>query len=229
MTLKELSGGAAVALLLMAFSAPASAQADSEDTGPVVSVAATAGTLGAGPQIGLRFSDRVGVRADAAFLSASADFDSDDITYGGDLKLKSFGAMVDLYPFGGAFRLSAGARINQNRVDVRATPTGTVEVGDTTYTAAQVGTLTGGADVKKLAPALTLGWGGSKRKGFFFTAEGGVLFQGAARLREFRASGTLQNDANFKASLERERVSLQDDISKVKVYPIAQLGLGWRF
>ncbi len=222
-------GGVALGALLMAAAVPAAAQAGPDDTGPVISLAASAGTLGIGPQVGVRFSDTFGIRADAAFLNVSADFDSDDITYGGDLKLKSYGAMLDIHPFGGSFRLSAGARINRNRVNVRATPTGTVEVGDVTYTSAQVGTLTGGADVKKFAPALTIGWGGSKRKGFFFMSDFGVLFQGEARLREFRASGTLQNDAGFRASLERERLSLQDDISKVKVYPIATVGLGWRF
>jgi hypothetical protein len=211
-------------------STPVSAQeAPPAEDATVISAAVTAGTLGIGPEVGVRFSDHVGVRGSATFFGFGADFESDDITYRGDLKLKSFGAMLDVYPFAGAFRISAGARINRNRVDVAATPTGTVEVGDVTYTSAQVGTLTGGADVKKLSPALTLGWGGGRSKGFFLGAEAVVLFQGSARLREFRASGSLQNDPTFRASLERERVTLQDDIDKVKVYPIAQLMLGWRF
>lgn len=212
--------------VLVAAAVPAAAQDGGNTT---VSVAVTAGTLGIGPEVGVRLSNSFGVRGSATFLGIGADFDSDDITYSGDLKLKSYGAMLDVYPFGGSFRISGGARINRNRVDVTATPSGTVEFGDGTYTAAQVGTLSGRADVKKFAPALTIGWGGSNRKGFFLGTEAGVLFQGAARLREFAATGTAASNAAFRADLERERRSLQDDIDKVKVYPIAQLSLGWRF
>jgi len=220
----------AAALAAAFVAAPAFAQAtDADSDGSHVTAAVTGGTLGVGPEIGLRFSERFGVRASATFLGFGADFDSDDITYRGDLKLKSFGAMVDLYPFGGGFRVSGGARINKNRAAVRATPTGTVEVGDTVYTAAQVGTLSGRADVKDFAPALTLGYGGSNRSGFMFGIEAGALFQGKARLRPLTATGTLSGNAAFQASLERERISLQRDIDKVSVYPIVQLMLGWRF
>lgn len=209
------------------------APAATESGRGVISAAVTAGTLGIGPEVGFRFSDHVGVRGSATFLGISSDFDSDDITYRGKLKLKSFGAMVDVHPFGGAFRVSAGARINRNRVNVSATPnadsTGTVTVGDEEFTAAQVGTLTGRATVKKVSPALTLGWAGKNRPGFFFLAEGGVLFQGAARLRDFRASGSASSSAQFNAALERERRDLQDDVDKVKVYPILQFGIGYRF
>jgi hypothetical protein len=220
---------ALISIVCLVCSTSAFAQSDPDNDRTVISAAVSAGTLGVGPEVGVRFSDNVGIRANATFLSIDADFDSDDITYSGDLNLKSFGAMLDVYPFGGSFRISGGARVNRNRAAVRATPTGSVEVGDVTYTSAQIGTLAGRADVKEFAPALTIGFGGSKRKGFFVGTDIGVLFQGEARLRQFTATGTLANDANFRASLERERLNLQDDISKVKVYPIAQAMLGWRF
>jgi len=200
-----------------------------QDTGPRITAAVTAGTLGIGPELGLRLSDRLGMRANATFLNFGGDFSSDDVDYHGDVKLNSYGMMVDVYPFGGGFRVSGGARINRNRVNVLATPTGAVEIGDTTYTAAQIGTLAGRADVKKFAPALTFGWGSGNHKGFMFGFEGGVLFQGAARLGTFTASGTASADQRFRADLERERLSLQSDIDRVKLFPIAQTSIGWRF
>lgn len=217
---------ALAALATLVLATPVMAQSDA---GMRITAGVTGGTLGIGPEVGLRFSDHFGVRGNATFLGIGADFDSDDITYKGDLKLKSFGAMLDAYPFGGSFRVSGGARINRNYAGVRASTTGSVEVGGDTYTSAQVGVLTGRADVKDLAPALTLGWGGSNRKGFIFGTELGVLFQGKARLRQFTSNGTLSNNAAFNASLERERRDLQDDIDKVSVYPIAQIMIGWRF
>ena len=208
----------------MVAAVPAAAQ-----DGVRVSAGITGGSLGIGPELGLRLSDHIGVRASGTFLNVGGSFDSSDIKYDGDLKLKSYGAMIDVHPFGGSFRISGGARINKNRVDVRATPTGTVTVGGEDYTAAEVGVLSGGADVTEVAPAVTIGWGGSRRRGFLFGFDAGVLFQGRVRLREFTATGTAANDPDFRASLEAERRDLQDDIDKVKIYPIVQATIGWRF
>jgi len=217
-------------LLGVAIAPPVAAQTSfPEDRGAGVSVAVTAGTLGIGPELGYRMSDHVGARVNATFLGLGADFDPDDITYDGKLKLKSFGAMVDVYPMGGHFRVSAGARINRNHARVTATPGGLVRVGNTSYTPAQVGTLRGRAETKDVAPALTLGWSGANRRGFMFGLDAGVLFQGSVRIREFTATGSLANDPSFRASLEQERRELQDDVNDYKLYPIAQVSIGYRF
>lgn len=200
-----------------------------QDGEGAASVGLTAGTLGIGPEVGYRVNRTVGIRANASLLSFGADFDSDDVAYRGDVDLKSGGIMLDLYPFGGGFRVSAGARINGNKGELKATPTGTVDIGNGAYTAAQVGTITGKAEVKDFAPALTLGYGGGLRRGLAFTVEAGVLFQGAVRINEFASTGSLANDAAFRANLELERQSLQNDVDDYKVYPILQLGLKYRF
>jgi len=202
---------------------------DAADDRAVFSVGVTGGTLGIGPEVGGRFSDMIGARANATFLGVNANLDSDDIKYDGNLRLRSYGVMLDVYPMGGHFRISGGARINQNRVRVEATPTTTVEVGDDEYTPAQIGTLRGRAEVKKFAPALTLGWSGLRRRGFSFGFDAGVLFQGSARVREFTATGAAQNNATFRADLERERLELQDDVDDYKIYPIVQFTIGYRF
>tara|TARA_B000000460_G_C21481106_1_gene377055 strand:- start:341 stop:1042 length:702 start_codon:yes stop_codon:yes gene_type:complete len=202
-----------------------------EQEGGVVSAAIGGGTLGIGPEVGWRFSDHMGVRADASFLRVGADPSSDDLDYDARLKLQSYGAMVDVYPFGGAFRISAGARINRNRADLLAQlpGEGSVGLGDGTYTAAQVGRISGEADVKGFAPAFTLGWGGSKRRGMFIAADAGVLLQGSVRVREFTATGTSSGDPDFRADLEQERQAIQDDVDDYKVYPIVTLRIGYRF
>lgn len=231
-------GSAAVALCGMT---PVAASAQDSGTvaeaatgeGSHIRAAVTAGTLGIGPEVGFRLSDHVGIRASATFLGASGEYESEDVQYDGKLKLKSYGAMLDVFPFGGHFHLSAGARINSNRIDVGATPSAgsgsTVSIGDEEYTATQVGRLSGSAVTRRLSPALTLGWTGRNRTGFYIGSEIGILFQGAYKLRDFRASGTLKDDAGFKAALENERQSLQDDVDVLKLWPIAQLTIGWRF
>jgi hypothetical protein len=219
--------GGAVAMLA---GTPALAQgAVASEAGSRVTAAITGGTLGVGPEVGFRASDTLGVRANAMFFGVGTDFNSDGVEYDGKLNLESYGAMIDLYPFRGSFRVSAGARINKNRGRVRARPTGPVEVGDETYTPTQIGELLGRAEVKNVAPALTLGWGGSNRRGFLFGFDAGVLFQGKVRIRQFTSSGTLANDPAFRASLEEERQEVQDDVDDYKVYPIVQLSIGYRF
>ncbi len=227
--MRRLSMVAAAAGLVLAVT-PAMAQQDAAaDGGTHVRAAVTAGTLGIGPELAVRFNDHVGVRGGAGFLTVNGTAESDDLGYDGKFRLQSYGAMLDVYPFGGAFRVSAGARINRNRITVGLTPDEEVTIGDQDFTAAEVGRLSGRATPKKFSPALTLGWAGQNRRGFFVGSEIGVLFQGAFKLEQFQASGTARNDADFKAALERERISLQDDVDKVKVWPILQVAIGWRF
>ncbi len=185
----------------------------------------TGGTLGIGPEAGYRFSKSVGLRANATFLSVSHGFDSDDVDYDGKVKLKSGGAMVDVFPFGGGFFISGGARINGNKGRVVATPTGPQEIGGRVYTPAQIGTLRGRAETKNFAPQLTLGYSGGMQRGFTFGTEVGALFQGRVRLPALTASNSGINPAD----LEAERADLQDDIDDYKVYPILQLRIGYRF
>jgi hypothetical protein len=185
----------------------------------------TAGTLGIGPEIGYRLTDKVGVRGNATFLSFSHNFSSDDIDYDGKPHLRSGGVMIDLFPFGGGFFVSGGARINGNDGRARATPTSNVRVGANTFTPAQIGTLSGDAETKNFAPSLTLGYSGTMRSGFVAGVEAGALFQGKVRVRNFRSSSNLIPAAN----LEQERIEVQDDVDDYKVYPVLQLTLGYRF
>lgn len=220
------------ALILAGMTAiPAMAQGDATR----FRVGVTGGTLGIGPEIAYRLSDRIGVRANATFLSISHDFDSDDIEYSGKVKLKSGGVMLDVFPFAGGFRISGGARINGNRARAIGQATGgTYDIDGNTYTAAEIGTLRGDTDIKNFAPALTVGYGGGTSNGFFFGAEAGALFQGRVKIKPLTYTGTLASSNSPRAvqlrqDIEAERASLQDDIDKYKVYPILQFSIGYRF
>ncbi|UUR07569.1 hypothetical protein [Sphingomonas glaciei] len=195
-----------------------------------VGVGITGGTLGVGPEVGWR-STNFGVRGSATFFSLSRGVDSDGIEYDGDLKLRSFGGSLDFYPGGGGFRLSGGVRVGKNRVELTASPAATtsVEVGDATYTGAQIGTLSGEVRAKKVAPTLTLGYGGGVGSGVYFGIDAGAMFQGKPRVRSLTATGPIAANAAFQTQLANERREIEDDIDNFKVYPILQLGLGYRF
>jgi hypothetical protein len=215
--------------ILAAMAMAAGASATAAEEGKWV-VGVTGGTLGIGPELGYRFGEHGGVRADAAFFSYDHDETIDDIDYDTSLKLSSFGLMADWYPFGGSFRLSAGARSDGNKIDLLAAPSAaqTVQIGDVVYSGAQIGTLTGKADFKSLVPALTLGWGGKFAEGFTAGFEVGVLFQGKPRL-DLLASGPIANDPTFQQELAQEIAQAEDDAKDFKLWPVIQLHLSWRF
>lgn len=223
MTIKSVSCALFGSVALLAAS-PALAEDASGFTAGV-----TAGSLGVGPEVGYRVSPMIGVRANASFVDVSHDFDIDDIDYNGKVKLESYGAMLDLYPFKGGFRVSGGFRINKNRVNVTATPTGNVTVGDVTFTPVQVGTLTGQVDTDEFAPVLTVGYAGGLTKGLKFGIDAGVLFQGKPEINNLRSNGSFATNATFIAELEKERVKFNNDIDDYKFYPVVQLSVFYAF
>jgi hypothetical protein len=123
------------------------------------------------------------VRANATFLSIIHGIDSDDVDYDGKVKLKSGGAMMDLFPSGGGFFVSGGARINGNKGRAVATPTGPQEIGDRVYTPAQIGTLRDRPETKNFTPQLTLGCGGGMRSGLTFGFEAARYFRAGSGSR----------------------------------------------
>ena len=214
----------ALALVSGAAAAPASAQ---EANG--VSVGLTGGTLGVGPEVAYRFSDTLGVRGNLTFLGVSRAVESDGIEYDGDLKLGSGGLMLDVHPGGSGFRISAGARINNNKVKLSAQPTEDVEVGDETYTPAKIGVLYGNVEARDIAKTLTIGWAGGKTRGLKIGIEAGAMFHGSPKVEDLKATGSLASDPEFKASLLEEEQEIEADLDNYKIYPIVQIAVGYRF
>jgi hypothetical protein len=168
------------------------------------SVGVSGGTLGISPEIGYRFNKFGGLRANGGFFDYDRTEEIDDIDYDGTLKLNSVGVLADLYPFGGSFRISAGARSNDNRIDLVADE-GTVEIGDETYTQAEYGTIRGRVDFKSLAPTVTLGWGGKLKSGFTIGFEAGVMMQGSPRMAGIRRRVPVQQQRFPRRARRRAR------------------------
>ncbi|WP_114395228.1 hypothetical protein [Oleisolibacter albus] len=194
------------------------------------SIGASASTNGLGLDAGVTITPLLGLRLDGAAFSLSHSFDVDEIDYDGDVTLRSVGAVLDLYPFPlSGFRLSAGARLNWNTVDVTATPTGPERIGGRTYSPAEIGRLDGDIEFDTLAPYAGIGWtGGFFGTGLEFIADLGVLFQGAPKV-DLRGTGGAAANPDFAADVERERQELEDEMEDFKYYPVVKVGLMYRF
>jgi len=204
--------------LLIAVTAPAAVAE--------VGLGVKGGTLGVGVEGTFALAGGLNLRAGVNNYTYGYSDSASDINYDIDLDLESYALVLDWHPFSGTFKLTAGLFSNKNRAAMRATPTGTVTIGGTPYPAATVGTLRGHVDFKKTAPYAGLGWGNAagKTRGFGFSAELGVLFQGAPDV-----TLTSSNPAVPQSDLDAEARDIEKDLDDLKAYPVISLGFSFQF
>jgi hypothetical protein len=214
--------GVASAMLLM-LSLPQIATADDFSTGVKVS------TLGPGLEFETRLSENFGIRAGANYLPITVSVTADDIDYDADFSWKTVSVMADIYPFSGIFRITGGLFYNGNDVDVSGTPSDNVNIGNHTYTPAQVGTISGSLGFNTLAPYAGIGWsGGDTTSGnWTISFDLGVMFQGSATVDELSASGLLGSNATFVNDLNQEKADLEDEMEPYQYYPVVAVTLAY--
>ena len=121
--------------------------------------------------------------------------------------------------------------MNNNKIDLKAEAATSYDIGGQTYTPAQVGTLTGKLDFRKISPYLGLGWGnavGTDKK-WGLALDLGLVLSGSPNVDLSTTGGLLTSDAAFQADLAREEAQLKDDISFFKYYPALSIGVSYRF
>lgn len=177
-------------------------------------------------------SQKISARLGFNYLNYSTDGSESGVDYDVDLNLHNAFALVDYYPFGGTFRLTAGSYYNDNSVDLkgRANSGNTFNIGSATFTGAQVGTLSGKVDFNTLSPYFGIGIGNPVGAGsrFTFTVDIGAIYQGSPNA-SLSASGPIASNSIFQAELAREVSDLESSIDKYKFYPLVQVGLNYRF
>jgi hypothetical protein len=192
------------------------------------SIGVKAGLLGIGVEYGYSFSERIAVRGLLFGSSYSFGANESDIDYDFELNWDSLSVAVDLHPFTGPFRLSAGLMKNDNRLDARSTPANDIEIGGTIYTPAEIGSLSGAIGFDGTAPFFGLGWDWSRSKHFGFSLDLGVVKQGSPTV-SLRASGSLLGDPAFTADIDAEEAELRDALDNFDLAPFASVGWGFRF
>lgn len=204
-------------------------------------------TLGAGLEAVIGVNQWVNLRVQGNLFNYDDTISEDDIRYEGDLKLQTFGALLDIHPFGGKFRLTGGAYQNGNQIDLEARCVTECEVGDLTISSAgptDNPRIFGRADFKSLAPYLGFGLGNAMSgSALHFAFDVGVLFQGSPRF-DLDADGTatvtdnnsgatttrnLATDPEVQGELQAEARNAEEDAKQFKYYPVISLTVGYRF
>jgi hypothetical protein len=188
-----------------------------------------AGSLGAGAELSKAFSDKFSIGLGINSYNYKTARTESNVDYDFKFELQSVSLLGSYHPFGGAFRLTGGVLYNNNELKLDGKPSAgsTYDINGVTYTASQVGTLTGKLTFNKTAPYLGVGWGNRPGSKFGLSADIGVLYQGAPNLA-LSATGALSDPA-LASDLEQERKSTESDLSGLKWYPVLSVGLYFRF
>lgn len=155
-------------------------------------------------------------------------FDYDDegreagVDYDATLELQSYYATANFrFPLS-PFRLTAGLFNNGNELKLVSRESGPVEVGGTTFTSADVGTLRGLTSFDSTAPYAGIGLDFGLFDKIGLNLDVGVLFQGDPDVT-LASDGLIADDPVFINALENERVELEDEVDEFRAYPVASL------
>lgn len=194
-----------------------------------VSVTPEVTTLGYGLSAGFGITPLFGIRVAGHTGSYSRNLHKEDLQYNGKMKFNNGGALLDVYPFAGGFRLSAGAFANSNKIDLVSNENQTFVINGVSYPAGQVGNITGQVKFNKTSPYAGIGWGTKPSgRGFGLTFDLGVLYQGSPKLT-LTAHPVTNIPPSFYQNLEVERAKTENDIKNYKYWPVVGIGFSFGF
>lgn len=218
------------ALVNAGFGAEKRATVPVAETGSAGGVGLTvkAGTLGAGLEATVGANDYLGFRFGVNAMSFGPRVLTDEGTINTDMEWLSYGALVDIHPFGGGFRISGGGLINKNKFKMTADLDEPVDLNGVEY---QLGDLNGEVTFEELAPYAGIGFGNAVGADgrWHFSCDFGILFQGAPKLEATaRASDPALQEVVDRA-LAAELEDIQEDMDAFQWYPVISVGVSYRF
>jgi hypothetical protein len=193
-----------------------------------------AGTLGFGAETAVGISRHLSVRAGLNRFHLTRDQAIEGITYEMTPRLQSVTALVDLHPFGSAFRLTSGIVLNRNGGDLAAKlgDGDALTIGDHQYGRSEIESLRGSIGFKRSAPYAGLGFDNALRgtSRVSMSLDLGVMFHGhpqATLTAQSRLTGTERTA--FDRDVRLEAAEIQDRIDSlprfIDFYPVVALGL----
>jgi hypothetical protein len=216
-------------ILLLAALLPGIAAADGD-----WAVTGKVGTLGVGAEFTTRLADTVNLRFGLNGWNLDSSRREKGVDYDSTFRERSAALIGDLFPIqDSVFRLSLGILYNDNRVDMTAKPAhnGNYEFQGNTYTAAQIGTLTGQLTFNKASPYLGVGWGNAFAKpfGWSFALDVGAIYQGRPKFRLTSNSSLCNTDPTCQADIANQQQDTEHDLRSYRWYPAISAGAAYRF
>jgi len=190
------------------------------------------GTNGGVGEVAYELDPHLVLRAQAAGLDFTHRFTSRDIAYSGEAVLITGGLSLDWHPFANAFLISGGFVSGERRVDLNARPSGaTFVIGGVPYPVADVGAVRGHIDYGATAPVASIGFDNTYvgQHHWGVRALLGVQFGDHPPSVALHADGPFATDPVVISQLHADQIALAHDGGELSYYPVAQLGLTYRF
>ena len=209
--------------LVLLFSLAGTAAADND-----FGVGVQAGTLGIGVEGTWRPLPYMDLRVGINNYDYDADGSQAGVNYDATLNLDTAYATANFrFPLS-PLRFTAGLYSNGNELNMVSADSPDFEIGNTTFTSAEVGTLTSTTSFGSTAPYVGIGYDFSLFGKVGMNLDLGILWQGEPEV-SLTADGLLANDPGFLSELEAERRQLEDEVSDYKAWPVATLGFVFNF
>ena len=187
-----------------------------------------AGTLGIGLEGTWRPIEWLDLRVGGNIYDYNETGSQAGINYDATLELQTFYATANFrFPLS-PFRLTAGAYSNSNKIKMVSIDTPSFDIGGTTYTATEVGTLSADTTWDSTSPYVGAGFDFELFGKVGLTFDFGVLWQGDPKV-SLAATGTLAAAQSFLDDLETERAELANEVDVLKAYPVISLGFNFNF
>ena len=206
-----------------------------EPSGPPssFSVGPTVGTDGLGFQVGYRHDASFGGRAKLTVLQYDSKFTADQLRLKGSADFVNGTLMGDWYPFEGGFRVSAGIRVGQNRVKVRAEATdGYFYLNNLPFYAASTAltSVSGKAEYNAIQPVLTIGYEGqpSTALPLLLSIDAGVAYVGTSKVK-LSAEGPEANNPSVVSALRAQETSTKRELNKYSFVPVLNVAAVYKF
>ena len=200
---------------------------------PGISVGPKIGTTGIGLDLTFGISQYMNLRGGFNYGPFSLSAELGSVEYDLEMDMSTVPLLVDLYPGGGHFRISAGLFIQTGtEADILATPDSPTQIGQHTYPPEVIGTLSGKVEVAdEITPYLGIGFGNTVGEDqlLTFTLDIGVVFQSYDSSLTSDGAGMTTPVDTFRKDLELEAQNLAKDLENFEILPVVTLGLAWHF
>lgn len=222
--------------------APAPADVEEEEEGyywvwgqkwPGLALGPKFGTTGIGLEVVFGINDYLNLRSGFNYGTFTWSQEFGDSDYDMDVTMTSVPLLVDIQPFGGHFRITAGLFFQPGtEADIDSTPTEPTQIGEHTYNPDTIGTLKGTIEVDGVvAPYLGIGFGNAVAEDqlLTFTLDIGVIFQAYDTSLTADGAGMTAQLDTFREDVAKEADNIQSDLDDWKIFPVLTLGLAWHF
>jgi hypothetical protein len=211
---------------------------DNSSSGGDSSVGVFVGSEG----VGATYSKKMGIMPKgvmkfsvSGLTGVNKEYESDGVTYDGDINLLNLGVTFDYHPFNNGFYLSSGGFYNGNKINFKASPTnGSYTINGHTYSTDELGYLKGETNFQSFVPYVGLGYDNSLfgSGNWFFTAKAGVIYQGSPDVKLDYHCGNSATDAvchEIKKDAKEAEGLLNKEIEDYNLYPDLAVGISYRF